>query len=180
MECPYTFSSEFAFEVHMQNDHGPKKNSPHPTSFSCAACGMIFADEHDLKGHNERQHENQMSTDMSKSFVKCPSCTVELAGEADLEVHIRAVHEQIEQEVIKEALKCDKCTFTSTSEVIFRQHILTAHVPGFSCHECKTIIKPKDLVVGCSECELFYHGWKFYPQTWAPPLIRVPMARSSH
>ena len=63
-----------------------------------------------------------------------------------------------------------------TSEVVFRQHILTTHVPGFECHECDTIIKPKDLVVGCSECDFFYHkkctnlsksqGGHWKPKTW--------------
>ena len=49
-------------------------------------------------------------------------------------------------------IQCDKFEFTA-----FRQHILTMHVPGFDCNECKMIIKPKDLVIECSECNLYNH-----------------------
>ena len=55
-ECHFTSSSEFAFELHTQNDHSPTGKSQTKAYFSCSTCGMIFADEQDLQGHKKRQH----------------------------------------------------------------------------------------------------------------------------
>ena len=120
-ECAFTSSSQFAFEVHMQNDQTPQSQL-----HACTDCGMIFVDENDLKGHRKRQHD---VTEVSNERTQVP-------------------------DVI---LKCDKCQFTTKEEVVFRQHILTTHVPGFDCHECELVIKPKDLVAGCSVCDFYYH-----------------------
>ena len=133
--------------------HGSKK-SVHTTPYTCQTCGMIFAVEDDLKGHIKRQHSKDIET-------KLPSTNA---------------NEQTIEEESNDAINCDKCDFKSTSEVIFRQHILTAHVPGFTCHECKCTIKPKDLVIDCVNCEFCFHkkctdlsksqGGHWKPKSW--------------
>lgn len=146
-KCSFTSSSEFAFEMHMQDNHTQEQ---HLTCISCTVCGMVFADQEDLKGHAKRTHK--------------------IINETNLNV----LTENIQEE--KEVHKCEKCTFTSTEEIVFRQHILVSHTPGFECHKCKALIKPDDLAVGCTSCDLFFHkkctnlaasqesAWK--PTTW--------------
>jgi uncharacterized C2H2 Zn-finger protein len=131
-ECRFTSSSQFAFEIHMQNDHIPKAQSHQQQVFlSCKVCGMIFADQLDLEGHVTRQHK----------------ASVEINLESD---------SNSDKQKENESFKCDKCTFITTEEVVFRQHILTKHIPGFECHECEAVIKPKDLVTECEVCYFFY------------------------
>ena len=91
-KCPFTSCSEFAFEVHMQNDHSPTKKPQQNACFPCSTCGMIFLDKKDLMEHTKRQHK-----------------TVE---EVNLEDSINESNENKQHEV-DEMFKCDKCKFTA-------------------------------------------------------------------
>ena len=131
----------------MQSVH-IKKVQPQQAPLSCKVYEMIFVDRLDLEGHITRQHTTTHES--------------QLESESNLEE--------------SEIFNCDKCTFITKEDVVFRQHVLTTHVPGFECHECETVIKPKDLVAGCSVCEFFFHkkctnlaktqGGHWKPKSW--------------
>ena len=88
-ECRFTSNSEFAFEMHMENDHGQDRQK---TCFTCTSCGMIFGDEQDLNGHIKRQHKTSL----------------EVVPEDCIEEPV-----EIGQPVPNEIFKCDKCTLWS-------------------------------------------------------------------
>ena len=88
-----------------------------------------------------------------ETFQDCAYCKVVFSDDEDLEKHIKE-HEQLSS---TSQLNCDKCKFTTAEEVVLKHHTLMMHVPGFECHECGKIIFPDDHVIGCSNCEYFFH-----------------------
>ena len=67
------------------------------------------------------------------------------------------VQDKLQIEKPESNSNCDKCPFITTEEVVFKHHTLMLHVPGFECHECEKMIFPDDHVLGCSNCDYFFH-----------------------
>ena len=162
--CPYTTSKAMEFMLHQKT---------HNTSFNCKQCSFTSSSRFAFEMHLQSDHTIKEVPQPQQCF-SCTICDMIFADGEDLKGHSIRQHTDDDKE--GELFQCDQCKFTTKEEVVFRQHILTSHVPGFECHECETIIKTKDLVVGCSVCEFFFHkkctslaksqGGHWKPKSW--------------
>ena len=158
MMCGKGFVHESELSLHEKNVHELK----------CDHCESAFYTESDLNLHVLANHTSKSASkslyqellqvgeiplvkDPGDVFVDCNSCATISEGDENLERHKLNDHETMLP------YNCDKCKFTTNEEVVLKHHTLIMHVPGFECHECKQMIFPDDLVVGCEKCEFFYH-----------------------
>ena len=158
MMCRKGFVHESELTLHEKDVHELK----------CDHCESAFYTESELNLHVLANHTSNTASktlfqeliqageiplvkDPCDVFVDCNSCSTVLEGDENQKRHMLNDHET------RLPYNCDKCKFTTNEEVVLKHHTLMMHVPGFECHECRQMIFPDDLVVGCENCEFFYH-----------------------
>ncbi|XP_035790769.1 zinc finger protein 658-like [Anopheles albimanus] len=98
--------------------------SPKPRQRLCGICGALV---YNIIDHT-RSHTKE-------NLLQCPHCPVQMANNANLRAHVRAVHEKV---VIK---SCEPCGKGFTTENAYKSHMRTHHNIGeqYQCEICLKI-----------------------------------------
>ena len=177
--CHHILYDRFDLEIHMNIHKTPTTSIETDTQeITCNYCDSNFYTDADFRLHMSAyhtKHEKNSQKNAPKTLVQeltevgeiplvlchqeitqetfeeCNSCGIVFSDSEDFERHKPCDHSKTAP------YNCDKCPFTTTEEVVFKHHTLMLHVPGFECHECKKMIFPDDHVLGCSNCNYFFH-----------------------
>ena len=91
---------------------------PTKASCKCTLCGKIFEDIDSFEVHINKSH------DFKQSKHSCDVCNKEFIHKLNLDTHIKADHENIQD------FKCDKCQSQFGSIVLLKRHIQRVHFGG--------------------------------------------------
>ncbi|GAB0094664.1 transcription factor grauzone [Sergentomyia squamirostris] len=110
-ECGKTFKNKYGLRVHTENSHTP----PELHKFKCSHCDKTFMDRNRLK-----KHSYVHVTDADRNLI-CPHCSKAFAFKANLQIHIRQIHEEVSYHV------CEICAKMFKNKYVYLRHQKTHH-----------------------------------------------------
>ena len=109
--CHCTLKGSKALEKHKQDQHSEESQD----LVDCDICGKTLLSR-TYQRHLKRQHSDN-------SIVKCDLCFKEFPRQANLNVHIRTVHSDIE----RKKMKCEKCEQSFLTKSGLKFHFARVH-----------------------------------------------------
>ncbi|XP_035712187.1 zinc finger protein 467-like [Folsomia candida] len=121
--CGREFKTRTLLESHI-----PTHTTEKP--YNCATCGRSFSHKGDIKGHEMTHLEKS-----SRPMLKCDVCPHTFLSRANLQRHIRVVHEN------RRNYPCSLCDVRFSSSSHLQGHVQAKHVtnkePTHSCDKCE-------------------------------------------
>lgn len=111
-ECPKSYANGSELRNHLLTHSDVKKEC-------CGTCGSRFYSKNML-----RKHERMHST--AREF-KCPICQKEFRQRYNMNVHIKTVHHQKNDEYSMHRFECNICGRSFNRKGILKKHLLSAH-----------------------------------------------------
>ncbi|GAB0099161.1 hypothetical protein DMENIID0001_150070 [Sergentomyia squamirostris] len=129
-ECGKSFKNKYGLRLHTENSHTP----PELHKFKCPNCPKTF-----MSMIRYKKHSFVHITDAEKNHI-CPHCSKAFAFKANLQIHIRQMHEEVNYHV------CEICAKMFKNKDVFLRHQKThsgEKITKLPCPVCGNAFKYK-------------------------------------
>uniref|UniRef100_A0A1B0GKI9 Putative transcription factor grauzone-like isoform x2 rhagoletis zephyria n=1 Tax=Lutzomyia longipalpis TaxID=7200 RepID=A0A1B0GKI9_LUTLO len=129
-ECGKSFKNKYGLRLHTENSHTP----PELHKYKCPNCPKTF-----MSMIRYKKHSYVHVTDAEKSHI-CPHCSKAFAFKANLQIHIRQMHEEVSYHV------CEICAKMFKNKDVFLRHQKThsgEKIEKIPCPVCGNSFKYK-------------------------------------
>uniref|UniRef100_A0A1B0GQ35 C2H2-type domain-containing protein n=1 Tax=Phlebotomus papatasi TaxID=29031 RepID=A0A1B0GQ35_PHLPP len=128
--CAKTFKNKYGLRLHTENSHTP----PELHKYKCPNCPKTF-----MSMIRYKKHSYVHVTDAEKSHI-CPHCSKAFAFKANLQIHIKQMHEEVAYHV------CEICAKMFKNKDVFLRHQKThtgEKIEKLPCPVCGNSFKYK-------------------------------------